>query len=67
MAVIGVTSMVKPISVLQSAMNFDMLWMLGIALLLLPLMLIGKKLGRWQGALLFLIYAAYTTVVIVMV
>ena len=67
MAVIGITAMVKPIRVLQSAMNFDMLWMLGISLLLLPLMLIGKKLGRWQGALLFLIYATYTTVVIVMV
>lgn len=64
MAVIGITAMVREIPVLQSALNFDMLWMIGIAALLLPLMLIGRKLGRWQGALLFLIYAGYTAVVI---
>jgi len=64
MAVIGVTAMVKPIPVDGNVINYDMLWMLGISAILLPMMLIGKKLGRVNGFMLFSTYVVYITLVV---
>ncbi len=64
MAVIGITAMVKPINVDGAVINYDMLWMLGISAMLLPLMLIGKKLGRFKGFMLFATYVIYITLVV---
>ncbi|MEN8928753.1 MAG: calcium/sodium antiporter [Flavobacteriales bacterium] len=61
MIVIGVTAMIMPIQVAESAMNFDMYWMLGIALALFPLMFIGKKMGRLHGLILLAAYITYIT------
>ena len=65
MAVVGVTAIVKPIEVEQSVITYDYIWMLAIALLLLPLMLIGKKIGRFKGFLLFGAYVVYITLKVV--
>ncbi len=65
MAVVGITGIVKPISVDQAVINNDMLWMLAISALLLPLMLIGKKLGRFKGFLLFATYVVYITLIVI--
>jgi len=59
MSVIGITAMVRPIPVSESIINYDMIWMLGISLLLLPLMLIGKKMGKLKGVMLFGTYVVY--------
>jgi len=56
--------MVKPINVDKAVINYDMLWMLGISAMLLPLMLIGKKLGRLKGFMLFSTYVIYITLVV---
>jgi cation:H+ antiporter len=60
LAILGITSTVTPINVSQPIINFDMLWMLGISLLLL-LLIIGKrkKLTRWGGVILLLSYISY--------
>lgn len=58
-SVLGLTSMVKTIEVTDaSILNSDILWMLGFAVVLLPLILIPKKLdiGRFKG---FFLVAAY--------
>ena len=65
MAVIGITAIVKPIPVTEDVISYDMIWMLVIALCLLPLMLIGKKLGRLKGFMLFGTYVVYITLVII--
>ena len=43
----------------ENVIQFDMLWMLGIAAILLPLMVFGRKITRWKGALLLAIYVTY--------
>lgn len=63
-AVIGMTSMVKPIDVSDKVITFDMMWMLAITFLLMFILLIGKKIGRLKGAILFLSYIAYMTVIL---
>ena len=64
MAVIGVTSLVKEIEVKEMALEFDMIWMIGIAVVLFPLMLIGKKMGRGKGVLLIAAYGTYITLLL---
>lgn len=63
-AVIGLTSMVKPIEVSQGAIDFDMLWMIGVAVLMLFVLLVGKRIGRLKGAILVLSYSAYVAVIL---
>lgn len=64
MAVVGVTSMVKPIQVDEAVIHSDMIWMLAISLGLMPLMLIGKKLSRVEGFILFATYVTYITLLV---
>ena len=65
MAVIGITAIVKPIPVTEDVISYDMIWMLAISFCLLPLMLIGKKLGRLKGFMLFSTYVVYITLVVI--
>lgn len=65
MAVIGLTSMVKPIAVSENTINVDMWWMIAIAFALFPMMVLGKKIGRFKGALLLGTYIAYITLLVV--
>ncbi len=58
-AVLGVTSVVKPVAVDEAVLSFDMLWMLGVAALMIPILYLGSKIGRWKGAVLLLCYVAY--------
>lgn len=65
MAVIGITAIIKPIPVEQSVLDSDFFWMLAIALALLPIMLIGKKINRFKGALLLSSYVAYISILLI--
>lgn len=59
LAVLGLTAMVKPIPIEDIVMSWDVLWMIGIALLLLPMMIIHRKVGRFSGVILLGIYVTY--------
>jgi len=65
MAVIGVTGMVHPIAVDEKIFNVDFWWMIGIAVALLPMMIIGKKIGRFKGALLLGTYIVYISILVI--
>ncbi|MAC95956.1 MAG: hypothetical protein CMC96_10695 [Flavobacteriales bacterium] len=58
-AIVGVTAVVHPLSISPSVISFDIYFMLGIALLLLPFMVWGKNIGLWKGLVLILFYAVY--------
>ena len=64
MAVIGMTAMIKPISVSEAILNVDMWWMVGIAVALLPILFLGKRIGRFKGALLLGSYVTYITILV---
>lgn len=66
-AVIGITAIVKPIDVSDQVLNFDMYWMLGIMLAMIPILLLGRRIGRVKGVLLFGSYAAYVTVILLQI
>lgn len=59
LAILGITAMIRPMSISDSINNFDIYVLLFISLALLPLMLIGKKVGFIKGLILILIYCLY--------
>lgn len=61
-AVLGITSMIQPIQVIDKGLiNNDLWWMFGAALLLYPLMFFFHKrhVGRIEGSILFIFYMTY--------
>lgn len=64
MAVVGLTATVKPIKVDPSIMSFDVYWMVGIALFMIPVLYVGAKVGRLKGVLLLLSYFSYITILV---
>lgn len=62
--VLGVTSIVKDIRVESGILSFDYFWMIGVLLLLLPFMLIGRRIVRLEGFALFTVYVVYTTMLL---
>lgn len=64
LSILGITSMIKQIEVNDVILNTDIIWMLGITLVILPMMLSKQKIGRMEGAILLLIYVYYTYTVV---
>jgi len=64
-SVLGITAIIQPIQ-MQSieVLNFDILWMIGFATVLLPLTFIQKmfRLGRVKGLLIFIAYILFITI-----
>ena len=65
MAVIGITAIITPIGVSEATIYKDLWWVVGIAVALFPIMIIGKKIGRFKGALLLSTYIIYITLAVV--
>ena len=62
LAVLGITSIVKPIEVLdERLLQHDIFWMLGISFLILPLVFFpkGRRLGWRDGLILLGVYAFF--------
>jgi len=59
LAVIGLTAAIKPIPIESHVVSWDMIWMLGIAFILLPMMFIGPRIGRVSGVILLASYITY--------
>lgn len=59
LGILGLTGLITPIPVSPEIYRSDVWWMLGTALLIFPLMRIGMRLTRRDGALLFGAYVLY--------
>jgi len=59
LGVFGLTGLASPLPVPTAMLSSDCWWMLGLTLLLLPLIFTGRRMTRWEGALMLAAYAAY--------
>lgn len=59
LAVLGFTAIIKEIPVSEQVITNDVFWMMGIALLLLPLMFYKYNINRIKGFILFTSYIVY--------
>ncbi len=57
--VLGTTASIAPLHVEEAMIGYDFIWMAGIALALLPIVLLSKKVYRLVGLGLFLSYVVY--------
>lgn len=66
LAILGVSGLVAGgrLTVHPSLVAFDLPFMLAVAIATLPLFFTQRKLARWEGALFFAYYAAYTVYVV---
>ncbi|RRR73870.1 MAG: calcium/sodium antiporter [Candidatus Viridilinea halotolerans] len=66
LCIVGIASMVTPggLNVAQSVINFDLPVMLATTVACLPIFFSGMTIARWEGALFFGYYIAYTTYLI---
>lgn len=62
LAVLGITSAVSPagIAVADGALQFDMPFMVAVAVACLPIFFTGHLIARWEGAVFLGYYIAYT-------
>lgn len=59
LAIIGITSIIKPIPVADAFLSQDFIWMLGLTLILYPILRTRLRISRWEGLILLAIYGAY--------
>lgn len=64
LVVIGTTSIIMPIPVERAVLEYDMLWVIGIALMLVVMITFGSKIGRLKGAILLSTYIAYIALIV---
>ena len=66
LGVLGIAGVISPagIGVAPAALSFDMPVMVAVAVACLPIFLTGHTIARWEGALFFLYYVAYTAYLI---
>lgn len=56
---LGLTGLIAPVPVPRAMIDGDNWWMLGVTLLLFPLLFTGRRIARWEGALLMTTYGVY--------
>lgn len=59
LAILGVTAIIQPIAISEKLISVDMWWMIATSFAILPIGLVGMRIGRVGGTLLFLAYALY--------
>ena len=60
LSILGITSMITRIDVSDEIINYDLVAMIFITLLVLPLMLYKRRMGKLSGTILLLVYVYYT-------
>jgi cation:H+ antiporter len=64
LSILGITAIITPIHVNDLILNKDIIWMLMITLMILPLMVVRRNVGRADGVVLFIVYAIYLYTVV---
>jgi len=59
LAILGITGILHPIDVNPQILSFDLIWVLGIPLLITPFLLSRMKVSRLEGILLLGLYLSY--------
>lgn len=65
LSILGITSIIHEIPVHVDILNKDIVWMLLVTLIILPLMITRREVGRLDGVILMIVYAIYIYSVVV--
>jgi len=59
LGILGITAIVKPINVSQEILSFDVIAMVFVSIIIFPMMLHKRTLGKFKGAILVSLYLSY--------
>jgi cation:H+ antiporter len=59
LGILGITSLFKTIPITEIVLKGDMIWVLGISVLIFPMMVTRKRISKAEGTVLFLMYCIY--------
>ena len=59
LGILGLSALASPLPVQAELIHSDCWWMLAATLLLFPIMFNGRRIRRWEGAVLLSVYVAY--------
>jgi cation:H+ antiporter len=65
LSILGITSLIHEIPVHVDIVNKDIIWMLLVTLVILPLMITRRRVGRMDGIILISVYVIYIYTVVV--
>ena len=65
LSILGITSIIQKIQVNQAILNKDIIWMMLITLMILPLLVMRRIVGRIDGLILLIVYTVYIYTVVV--
>jgi len=65
LSILGITSVIQSIHVHEIILSKDIIWMLLITLMILPLMIMRREVGRVDGFILLIVYSVYIYTVVV--
>jgi cation:H+ antiporter len=65
LCIVGVASLILELPVNRGTVGWDYLWMMGFAIVLLPMMLSGRVIGRPAAVVLLVMLVTYVTLLIV--
>lgn len=57
--ILGTCGVITPVPTRITGTSVDFMFFLGLSLIIVPMSLVGRRIGRFQGMLLLLIYAAF--------
>lgn len=60
LTILGLTSLIAPITISPAALSFDLPVMIAVAVACLPIFFTGMRIARWEGILFLSYYVAYT-------
>jgi cation:H+ antiporter len=60
LAILGATALVIPVEIPAQVLRFDIWAMAAVSILMVPVMLSGRRMGRAEGGLFLAAYAGYT-------
>jgi len=59
LGILGITAIFKEIPISELVLNIDMLWVMGISLVVFPMMITRKKISKVEGFILLALYCSY--------
>ncbi len=67
LGILGASSIITPLKIAPEILSRDIWWMIGIAIITLPIAFTGKIVSRGEGIFLLFIYIIYTSILIISV
>jgi cation:H+ antiporter len=65
LSILGITGIIKKIHINDQILSIDMWWMIAITIMILPLMIMRREVGRVDGIILLLVYSIYFYTIVV--